>query len=406
MKSLSKVRKTGVAIFAAVLCVSAIQTVRSAWNITGKTGNLLTMATYQNRIMEEYETPAYVEPSQKISKIVNVTNTGTVDTLVRVSVDKGFGMRGADGSFVKDTSLDPEMIEITFNNTWWLERGDGYYYYKEVLKAGETTKEPLMTSYTLSKKAGNNYRGKEAQVLVGMESVQAAGGAVSLWGVRYQDLGISAPPAPLSSETQVNYLGREQGFDVSESKTDLFASFKNLLPGCSRTQKIKVRNSSYNKVELMLRAEAADQKKMSKEQKRLIKQLLDKYATIQIKSGGRVLYNGSVSGNLSGKGDSMKQDISLGEFSAMSTKNLTVKLSLSPKMDNQYQKLTGKVRWIFTATGEEASAGGSGVSTAVSPKTGDNTRVQMWFALFCTSALALIVALRIGRRAKKAQEEE
>lgn len=47
---------------------------------------------------------------------------------------------------------------------------------------------------------------------------------------------------------------------MTESDTDLFASFKNLTPGCARTQIIELENRSSEEVQLYLRAEAAGQK--------------------------------------------------------------------------------------------------------------------------------------------------
>ena len=81
------------------------------------------------------------------------------------------------------------------------------------------------------------------------------------------------------------------------------------------------------------------------------------------------------------------QAASLGDFQSGTEKNMTVKLSVSPEMDNQYLDLLGKVRWVFTASGEDPE--GTPVSTPVNPpKTGDRDLTPA-AALFATATLLL-----------------
>lgn len=259
-------------------------------------------------------------------------------------------------------------------------------YYTEILKAGDLTAEPLMESYTLSSQAGNEYEGKEAQIIISMESVQAEGNASELWGMTASELGIRVPEVPEGRTTGVVYRGQEKGFAVKAEQTDLFASFKNLLPGCARTQKIMVENQSGKTVEIFLRAEAARQSGTSKKQLQLVRRLIDQYAQIEIRQGETVLYSGPVSGN------SMKKEISLGKFEIEERKELVVCLSLSPEMDNEYQKLTGKVVWIFETRGEDERL----VVQSV-PVTGDTSYTGIWTALLTMSGAAALAVLLIRR---------
>lgn len=387
---------------ATVLCVFAAAITYGYWSVSGTAINFLTMASYKNQIEEEYEIPHHVNPSEVVTKVVNVSNTGTVDTIIRVLVTKVFGVRAEDGSFTEDKNLDPGMIKIHFNNRYWMEREDGYYYYKGILKAGETTKEPLFSSYQLSPDADNEYKGKDARIIVMMESVQAEGDAVSVWGITYSDIGVTRPAVKPSEDAAVTYLGKEKGFDITSKKTDLFASFKNLLPGCARTQKIHINNDSADNVEIFLRAESVSQVKMSMEEKKLVEQLLNKEAVIEITDGRKCIYKGSAAGNLSGGKSTMRNNISLGVFPGSSKKELTVTLSLSPEMDNRYLELTGKVKWVFTAIGEDDSV----VCSATVPQTGDGTRIGMWIALFITSGIFLAGAAWIERKSRRTDKKK
>lgn len=384
-----------------LMCISGTALVYSFGTVSGDTVNFLTMSSYKNQIEEQYEIPDQVNPSGEITKIVNVSNTGTVDTIVRVSVEKAFGIRKADGTFLEDKTLDPDMIEIVYNTRYWQYREDGYHYYKRVLKAGETTKEALFTSYRLSEKAGNEYKGKDAQIVVTMESVQAQGDAVSAWGVTHKELGIVRPEGIEGDTTRVNYLGMDAGFDISRTKADLFTAFKNLLPGCGRTQRIEVHNHSDQNLTMYLRAEAVDQEEMSAEQLKMVKLLLNRYAIIEIRDKNGEIYTGPVSGNLSGNGATMKHDISLGRFAAKEGKELTVTLSLSPEMDNKFQKLTGKVKWVFTAVEDEKKIS---VTSELTPKTGDDTPIVVWAVLFAGSALLLAAMMRLEWQRRTGEE--
>lgn len=386
----------------ASLCALAGVMGYAYWKLTGSTGNLLTMASYRNEIVEEYQVPQQVTPGQTVDKVVQVANTGTVDSLIRVKIRKAFGDKAADGSFTEDTSLDPEMIRITCDDEHWMLRDDGYYYYRAVLKAGTQTEAPLFRQYTFSKEAGNAYRGKEARIYVTMESVQAQDDAPQIWGITYQDLGIQRPAEPAAQPTEVVYLGQKGGFDVSESRTDLFASFKNLTPGCARTQKITVKNRASEEIGLYLRAEAAGQKQMDAATAKLVSQLLNQAAQIEITGSSGRLYKGPVSGNLSGSGSSMKEDIYLGTYAAGSSRELTVKLSLDEEMDNVFCDLTGKVRWVFTAKGEDGS---STVSSTV-PSTGDTTDVGMWMALLGGSVILMAGAGYLVIREDRKEQHE
>lgn len=392
---------TGI-LMALGLCMLSGTAILGYWKMTGSSGNILTMASFQNQIEEEYRIPSHVDPGQTVDKIVNVKNTGTADSRIRVKIRKMFGERKADGGFTEDTTLDPEMIQISCNTGYWKLMPDGYYYYTEILKAGSQTQEPLFETYTLNKIAGNEYRKKEARIVVTMEAVQAQDAVEEIWGVTDQELGITRPEGYVSEPTKVIYLGQKGGFQMTESDTDLFASFKNLTPGCARTQIIELENKSSEEVQLYLRAEAAGQKSMDANTGRLIRELLEKYAVIEITGSQGTIYHGPVSGNLKGSGNTMKEDLYLGSFQAGKQKNLKVKLALSEEMNNEFHKLTGKVRWVFTAKGEDEKT----VTSTYAPATGDRTEAGMWIALLGFSAFFLAAAFAVERSYSRREEHE
>jgi alternate signal-mediated exported protein len=391
----NRMRKTVTSVFGFVGWFSLALASLAAWQVSQDAENILTTASFKTEIVEEYEEPEHVEPSQEVTKRVDISNTGSVDAIVRVSLQRQFGTQQSDGTFTADPDLDSEMIELNLGTTYWMEK-EGYYYYKEVLKAGERTKEPLLSSYRFSEKAGNAYMGKDARIVVRMESMQADEAAVSLWNVTSQELGLAIPENRTEKDTTVTYLGAEKGFEIEEGQTDLFANFKDLLPGCTRIQKITVNNASDEEAELFLRAEAARSSE-TKETRQLIQKLLDTYAVIEIRDGSSVLYQGPVSGNLSGKESTMREDLSLGLFKAGESRTLTVQLSLDPGMDNRYMELTGKVKWVFTVNGADE---------AIYPaKTGLDERITWWLSLFLICMALAGVSHALVRSADRSDKE-
>lgn len=336
-------------VFAGMLFVCGA--VLAAWNVSEYAENLLSMSSYKNSIQENYIRPDHVDPGQKVVKEVFIKNEGNTDSFVRVKVTSMFGSVDEEGSFQEEKDLDPGLIEIHYNTDLWTLEDDGYWYYKDVLLAGESTRKPLMDRYYLSEKADNRYKNKEARILINMESIQAEGGEMeTIWGKKERDLGIFYQPCTCETVTSVIF-GENQKLKIGGETTDLFANFKNLTPGCTRSQTIRITNSSQIPVQMYLRAELAEQEKMSQENLELVEKLLSRYAVVEIRQDSKVLYQGAVDGNVTGAGWSMKENISLGDFAAGEGKSLVVKLSLSEEMDNQYQSLLGRVNWVFSAQG-------------------------------------------------------
>ena len=347
-------------VLAGIILISS--SVMASWSITGRSVNILSMSSYKTSIIEEYEVPTAVYPSDNIKKVVNIKNEGTIDTFVRVKVEKQWGTRGQDGVLVPDTSLDPDMIIIKYDDKNWVEK-DGYWYYKEVLKAGKSTKHPLFSSYTLSKDAGNSYKGKDANIVVTMDSVQAAGGAIlKVWGITEKDLGLTyVDPVNKGKTTKVIFTkSKKISFDGNGS--DLFANFKNLLPGCSRTQIINLKNSYKKPVKFLLRSEAVDKgDSLSEEEKNLVGLLLSKYATITVKNGNSVIYKGSVDGySNTSDGYTMSKDIDLGVIKSKGAKDLVVTLTMSPEVEEEFQSIQDKVTWVFTVMEDQSNTGNDG----------------------------------------------
>lgn len=361
---------------------------RGYWKQSGNAMNVIHMGNFQNKIVETYTVPAEVNPGDTIEKIVNVANTGDVDSLIRLSVKTEFGERNIEGKFVEEKGLDGDVIRIMCDTNGWLYK-DGYYYYKDILKAGETTRYPLFRQYTFSENAENAYKGKQARILVTMEAIQADADLLKCWDVSFQELGITWDIENRQKdirEMSVVYKGKEGGFLISESSTDLFASFTGLTPGCGRTQRITIENRSSETVELLLRSEAVEQLLDTQKKREAVQKLLNQDAVIRITEGTRELYLGPISGKVKHPGISMTEDISLGIFQAGKKRELLVTLRVNPDADASGSGLLARVRWVFTAKGDDAQT----VTSGYFPQTGDGSQIYFWTFLLLGSGYAII----------------
>ena len=340
-----------------------------------------------------------MNPGQKISKIVNVKNTGTRDSFIRLRITGVLGKRNTEDQLVPDPSLDPAMIQMEFNTEKWKNLGDGYWYYTDILEPGKTTKEPLLKGFWLRKEADNQYKGKDGEILVELESIQASSTALEdLWKVKKEVLGVSESKCRACDTVTKVTVKKDSKIVINEGDADLFANFKNLLPGCARTQSIKINNQSGNSMDLYLKAEDNSGKSQTGVMKKKIETFLGKYAFIQVKEGNKVLYQGAVNGKTKGSGQPLTKGILLGRFLGKTKKELVVKLWVNAEMGNEYQNLTGKVDWVFygeetdpnNKTADDAgkndqaanpsSYGNAGtkmgMSARISPKTDDSSEIS------------------------------
>lgn len=112
-----------------------------------------------------FENAVGVLPGAEISKIVQVENTGSADAWVRISLEKSIALAG-------EGEVNLDLIVLDLDEDHWTEQ-DGWYYYNEALKPGETT-EPLFTTVTFKAEMGNEYQDSTATIDVNAQAVQTA----------------------------------------------------------------------------------------------------------------------------------------------------------------------------------------------------------------------------------------
>lgn len=108
-----------------------------------------------------------VTPGTKVTKIVEVENTGNSPAWVRIILD--VKALSSDGT----TELSADRFELDFDTEHWTQGPDGYWYYNRALEPGETT-EPLFTGVTFADSMGDDYQGSKITIGVAAQAVQTA----------------------------------------------------------------------------------------------------------------------------------------------------------------------------------------------------------------------------------------
>lgn len=104
-------------------------------------------------------------------KNVTVSNDGNVSAWIRVALVPIW--RNTDGS---GTGLTASLSQCTvdWGTGWTYNSTDGYYYYNSIVPAGTSTAS-LINSLTVNSGLGDAYKGKQFELQVLAQSVQAEG---------------------------------------------------------------------------------------------------------------------------------------------------------------------------------------------------------------------------------------
>lgn len=107
---------------------------------TGTKSNAFTIGYVETQIEEDYDPPSKLEPGVSFKKDVKINNTGKNDCYIRVLVE------------FSDSQMGNLCILDYNTNAWTYNDDDGYWYYNQKLKAGEST-ESLFTNVKISEDA-------------------------------------------------------------------------------------------------------------------------------------------------------------------------------------------------------------------------------------------------------------
>lgn len=168
---------------------------------------------------------------------------------------------------------------------------------------------------------------------------------------------VSFAASAFAADASIDFKGFHDGFLFSPgseyTETDLFDSFKNVMPGDVLTEKITFTNSSddCDFVNLFIRAQAHDEAEnplspnaaASGETVATMAEFLSRLS-MKVWNGTELIYDASP--NETG---GLQENQFLGTFRSGDTAVLTVELTVPASLGNEYANRLGEVDWVFHA---------------------------------------------------------
>ena len=165
---------------------------------------------------------------------------------------------------------------------------------------------------------------------------------------------MSLASTAFAASPSITFNGFSKGFDFQPgseyTQTDLFGSFKNVMPGDTVTETITFTNSATDCdfVNLYMRAEAHDEtanplssKVAEKETVVTMTEFLSKLS-MKVWNGTELIYDASPD-----ELDGLKTNKFLGTVRTGETATLKVELTVPIELDNKFANRVGEVDWIF-----------------------------------------------------------
>ena len=194
----------------------------------------------------------------------------------------------------------------------------------------------------------------------------------------------------LATDGNVTYSGNAGEFIFAPgsrySPTDLFSTFKDVMPGDSITQPITVRNDASNKVKVKIYMRSLGADEGSAE---FLSQL---HLRVEKSEENTMAYMFDAAANETAQ---LTEWVCLGTLYSGGEVNLDVILDVPAELDNTYQQRIGYLEWEFMLEEYEIES-----TDPQSPQTGDDFQAWVWIALMVISLCALVILLLTRKREK------
>lgn len=197
-----------------------------------------------------------------------------------------------------------------------------------------------------------------------------------------------------AADGNVTYSGDAEKFIFAPgseySPTDLFPNFKDVMPGDSITQPIKVKNDASNKVKVKIYMRSLGAHEDSVE---FLSQLR---LRIEKSEENTMAYMFDAAANETAQ---LTDWVCLGTLYSGGEVNLNVILDVPVELDNTYQQQIGYLDWEFMIEEYEIEP-----TDPEPPKTGDDFQIWIWLGLMLMSLLALVILILAWKQGDKKKQ--
>lgn len=164
-------KKKAVIVSSVVLALLLVVGGTMAWFTSNPEAidNKFTAGTVKIRVNENgFKNLENVNPGDTHEKKVTIESLGSKQTYIRVQLTPKW--ENADGIISELKEKEPTSYDIGGD---WIEGEEGWYYYKDIMKGGETT--PLIEEVKFDgPKMGDKYQGATFTLTIKAEAVQAS----------------------------------------------------------------------------------------------------------------------------------------------------------------------------------------------------------------------------------------
>lgn len=267
-----------------------------------------------------FEDEQVVLPGQTVDEIVEVSNLAN-DAWIRMKVT-------FEDSTIAD--LDDSLLNVSDN---WIKRGD-YYYYTKPVDRGDSTE--FMKSVTIPASWDESRSDGKMELHFTADAVQVKNFTPDFesedpWFGTVIEKSVTDEyviPGTKNDLFSVAYEGGAEG--LVKVGDDFFSNWGDLMPGDVVSDEVTVSNKYAKPVSIYFRTKTIADDKFLKE------------LNLQIKCDDQVLYDGSMSGEITDK-------VLLGKLQKGETKHLTYTLTVPAWLNNPYAMSKTETKWIFTA---------------------------------------------------------
>lgn len=155
-----------------------------------------------------------------------------------------------------------------------------------------------------------------------------------------------------ATETTVTWQGQEKGFGFAPGSeyttTDLFGSFKGIMPGDKRTQTITLNNvatdSDYVRFYLRAVPHGSDNFPQTETETIATMQEFLSKLSMRVYNGDTLIFDAAADQTAS-----LTENVFLAQLASKSNLALKVELEVPISLDNHYAGRIGEVDWVFTA---------------------------------------------------------